>query len=78
MKEKLIYIMYFWKYSTKELLEDILELSIDEISEYMVEMGKYFYEKEMSKFVVGWLWYQKIIKTINSRWYLEDKETILF
>jgi len=50
MNQKLIYVMYFWKYSTKELLEDILELSIDEISEYMVEMGKYFYEKEISKF----------------------------
>lgn len=43
MEQKTIYIYYFWKYVSKEQIEDILELSIESISEYVLILWKEFY-----------------------------------
>jgi len=44
MKQKTIYIYYFWKYISKEQIEDILELSIESIAEYILILWKEFYD----------------------------------
>ena len=41
-----VYVIYFWQNATKEMVEDMLELSIDEIKDYIIVMGKYFYEAD--------------------------------
>ena len=51
--------MYFWKNANKEMIEDMLTLSIDEISDYIVEMGKMFYESEINKADISFsLWHK--------------------
>ena len=41
-----IYVAFFWKNVTKQMLEDLTVLSVDEIRDYILEMWKYFYEKQ--------------------------------
>ena len=57
--EKWLYVIYFWKNANKEMIEDMLTLSIDEISDYIVEMWKMFYESEINKADISFsLWYK--------------------
>ena len=44
-----LYIAYFWKNATYEMIEDLLDFDVDSIASYILEMGKYFYEQEQSK-----------------------------
>ncbi len=45
-----LYVAYFWKYITSDMLEEILDYDIDTISVYILEMGQHFYEtKELWK-----------------------------
>ena len=44
-----LYIAYFWKNVTYEMLEDILDYDPAMIASYIVEMGKYFYENEIQQ-----------------------------
>jgi len=41
--ENMLYVQYFWKYATKEQIEDMMFLSIFMISEYILELGKQYY-----------------------------------
>ena len=70
--EKWLYVIYFWKNANKEMIEDMLTLSIDEISDYIVEMWKMFYESVRYQ-DDNWM----MIKMINSRWCLEDNKFLL-
>ena len=44
-----IYIAYFWENVTYEMIEDLIDFDIDSIANYILEMGKYFYEQEQLK-----------------------------
>jgi len=44
-----LYIAYFWKNATYEMIEDLLDFDVDSIASYILEMGKYFYEQEQAK-----------------------------
>ena len=44
-----LYIAYFWKNTTYEMIEDLIDFDIDSIANYILEMGKYFYEQEHLK-----------------------------
>ena len=40
-----IYVSYFWRYATDEQIQDMLVLSIDMIVEYILEIGKDYYNQ---------------------------------
>ena len=44
--KKGLYLSYFWANVNWEMLSDILDYNIEEISVYMLSMWKYFYELE--------------------------------
>ena len=43
IEKKSLYISYFWKNLSMEQLEDMMELSIESIPDYILIMGKEFY-----------------------------------
>ena len=45
IEQKAIYIMYFWKYGTKEQIGDMTMLSVDIMADYILEIWKEFYMK---------------------------------
>jgi len=45
IEQKAIYIMYFWKYATKEQIGDMTMLSVDIMADYILEIWKEFYIK---------------------------------
>jgi len=48
--KNLLYISSFWKNVTFEMLEDALELDGISVSEYIIEMWKFFYENNKTPF----------------------------
>ena len=48
--KNLLYISSFWKNVTFEMLEDALELDGISLSEYIIEMWKFFYENSKTQF----------------------------
>ena len=48
-KTKWIYVAYFWKYATQEQIEDMMMLSIDMIVDYILIIGKEYYQENKEK-----------------------------
>jgi len=50
MEQKVIYVMYFWKYAKVEQIGDMTELSIDIMVDYILEVWKeYFIKNKKNK-----------------------------
>ena len=43
IKKRWLYIAYFWKYVSAKQLEDIMELSVESIADYILTMWEEFY-----------------------------------
>ena len=63
IKQRWIYIAFFWKYVTAEQLEDMLELSMESISDYILAMWEEFY---LSYNVVNSSKINKILSTLHT------------
>ena len=44
-KQRWLYIAFFWKYVSAEQLEDMLELSIESMADYILTMWEEFYNQ---------------------------------
>jgi hypothetical protein len=62
-KLKWIYIYFFWKYVSAEQLEDMLELSVKSIADYILIMWEEFY---LSYNVVNTSKINKILSTLHT------------
>ncbi len=62
-KQRWIYIAFFWKYILAEQLGDMLELSIESISDYILAMWEEFY---LSYNVVNFDKINRILSTLHT------------
>ncbi len=62
-KQRWLYIAFFWKYVSAEQLEDMLELSIESIADYILTMWEEFY---LSYNVVNSSKINKILSTLHT------------
>ena len=63
-KQRWLYIAFFWKYVTTEQLEDMLQLSMESVSDYILAMWEEFYNQMENK-------------EYNSVWLLENLKLYL-